>query len=148
MMRRKQFVLTGTSPASASTAAVGAVLGGLSAFDFFQIDAIITGGTGGTVDLYIQRQVDKTNDVWLDWVHFAQVSAATTKRYTVSSAGNGTITEVGQMNTALSGSLVLAAGTCVGGHPGDAVRLVATAGSGTSAGQTQTVYITCFEELG
>jgi len=147
MMRRKQFTLTGTSPASATTAAVGAAVGGLDRFSFFEIDAIVIGGTGGTIDLYLQRQVDKTNDIWLDWVHFPQVAAATTKRYTVSSIGNGSIVEVGQMNTALSGSLVLAANTCVGGHPGDAVRLVAVGGAGTSAGATQTVYLSCFEEL-
>jgi len=135
--------MTGTSPAAASTTAVVANLSGLEKYSFFQIDAIITGGTGGTVDLYIQRKVD--TNTWLDWAHFTQVSAATTKRYTVSTVANGTIVEVGQLNDAAnSGSLVLAANSFVGGHPGDDVRLVAVSGSGTSAGAVQTVYISAY----
>jgi hypothetical protein len=145
MMRRHSVTMTGISPAAAGNGSL-ATQHGLSRYSFFQIDALITGGTGGTVDIYLQRLIDATNDIWLDWCHFTQVAATITKRYTVSSIGNGTLVEVGQMNTAFSGSLVLAAGTCVGGHPGDVLRVLAVAGAGTSAGAGQTVYIHAYEE--
>lgn len=141
------FIITGTSPAAAGTALVGAALGGLGKFDLFKIDAVITQATGGVLDLCLQRLVSATAPgVWADWLHFTQLAAGSTVfKYSVNEAYSATdIFTVGTMPTTLAGNeaITLAAGKFVGGHPGDALRLVAVAGSSTSAGATQTIYIT------
>lgn len=131
--------ITGTSPASASTAAIGTA-NGLAAHDWFLIDATIIGGTAGTVDAWLQRKVEGV-DAWRDWIRFPLVSAATTKHYSVQVGSGQTIYEVSQGTTASPGTPTIAANTAIGGHPGDKVRLMVTAGAGTTAGATQTVYI-------
>lgn len=140
--RGMPFVLSGLSPASASSALItGAILPGLGRYDDFLIDAIIIGGTGGTVDLYIQRRV--LANVWVEWAHFPQVAAAATKYYSIpTQQPTPAITNVGKFDDAGTGTAVIAANTFVGGHPGDAIRLYVTAGASTSAAATQTVYVT------
>lgn len=136
----KPKTISGSSPASASTAVVGSALNGLSECDWFMIDATIIGGTGGTVDAWLQRKVEGT-DNWRDWIRFPQVSAASTKHYSVQVMSSISIYEVSQGTTASPGTPTIVANTSIGGHPGDKVRLVVTAGAGTSAGATQTVRI-------
>src|SRR6185312_14741433 len=145
MMRRKQFILTGTSPAAAGKSEL-ARIEGLSRFSFFQFDAFLQGATGGTLDIYLQRSVFNAAgaNVWIDWCHFTQFAAGGAAAvYTLSTIGSSSIATVGTLSDDLTtGSLVLAANTFVGGHPGDKVRIVAVAGASTSAGAAQTVYIT------
>lgn len=140
------FPLTGATPASASSAVVaGCNLQGLDKYDWFELDAVITGGTGGTLDIYLQRKV--AADVWVEFCHFPQVAAATTKCYSIKSQAGTSITEVGKFNDAGSGTAVLAANSLVGGHFGDQIRAYATAGAGTSVAGSLTLYVRAFRAV-
>lgn len=139
--------VTATSPSAASTTSVasttfkGAIMRDAEAL---VIDAKLIGGTGGTLDVYLQRKI--ASDSWLDWVHFPQIAAGTTKRYTVTIVGNGSsIVEVGGGSDAVPG-VALAANTAVNVTPGDDVRVVFVSGSGVSAGATNTITITPYKE--
>lgn len=130
--------VTGTSPSAASTAVLG-TFRGLTRWDAFTVVAELQGATGGTLNVYLQRKV--ADDVWSDWVSFTQLAGgAAAVKYAVCPALDNTIRVVGGGSDATPAP-VLAAGTCVGGHPGDTVRVVLVAGVGTSAGTTQTVRI-------
>jgi len=151
MIETKLFELTGTSPASAITA-LGSVARGLDAYDDFTIDARLTGATGGTLDVYLQRKV--ADDVWVDWLHFAQVSAAAAAAsFSTCTSGRtalstGQVLAVAQGTDSSAGTPALTAGAFVGGHPGQAVRVVFVAGASTSAGAAQTVRITARKTSG
>lgn len=133
--------ITGTSPAAAGTAAMGSAVG-LAKYDWIIIDAQITGATGGTLDLVLQRKIEGY-DIWVDWVRFPQAAAgAGAAQYHLSLQSTAAITAVDWDVTATPTAATIAANTTLGGHPGNQVRLVATAGASTSAGATQTVYIT------
>lgn len=139
-VRIKNLTLAGTSAAAASTTVLG-TLYGLSQFDDLRFDAVLAGATGGVLDIYLQRKL--AADVWLDWCRFTQLAASGAKRYSFSAgSGSNTITEVGLWADAGTGTQVLTANACLGGHPGDAIRMVGVAGSGTSAGAAQTIYVT------
>jgi hypothetical protein len=108
------------------------------------IDATLTGGTGGTLDVYLQRKI--ASDTWRDWVHFPQLAAAASKKYTLTIIGNGAgIVEVGGGSDASPG-VALAANTAVDVTPGGDVRLVFVSGAGTSAGAAQTIIFTPYTE--
>jgi len=143
-------IITGTSPAAAGTAVISNPIRGLGAFDWFTIDAIVIGGTGGTIDLTLQRKIQNLSDgtavdLWIDWLHFPQVAAVTTTKFSVQTGVSTTITTVGmQAESPGTTAATLAANTFLGGHPGNELRLLATAGAGTSAGATQTIYVTAW----
>jgi hypothetical protein len=132
--------ITGTSPASATTAAIGTPLTGLGQYRSLQILATIQGGTGGTLDLYLQTSPDG-GTTWVDYAHFAQLAAgaaAVTRLITVSKGGSSGATPV----TVGTGTTpALAVNTVVGGDFGDRLRLIGTGGAGTNAGATQTILI-------
>lgn len=137
--------VTLTSPSSASTA-VGATIfaGSTLNADKLVIDATLVGGTGGTLDVYLQRKLG-TNS-WADWVHFPQIAAGTTKRYSFAIKGEGSsIVEVGGGTDAAPG-VALAVNTAVDIIPGGDVRVVFVAGGGTSAGASNTIKITPYME--
>lgn len=145
MAERKLFTLTGSSSASASTSTIVATLGAsLILYDRFIIDATFAGATGGTCDWYLQRKI--TDNVWADWLHWPQIVAATTKRYSAQSGSGIAIAEVTHGTDASHGTPALAANTFVGGIPGQTVRLVAVTGTGVSVASTATVYLTCWIE--
>jgi len=143
-------LITGTSPATAVTAVVGSVLHGLSQYDWFTFDASVIGGTGGTVDVTLQRKIQNLSDgtavdLWVDWMHFPQVAAATTTKFSVQSGASTTIQTVGsQAASPGTTAATLAANTYVGGHPGNELRMLVTAGAGTSVGAAQKIYVTCW----
>ena len=145
-------VFTGNSPATATTALVaGLTVNSLGRYSWLRIDALLQGGTGGTLDIYLQRLWrpyvggNPGTSVWLDWVHFPQLSAAASHKYTLFASVDQVstaITEVGQLSDDLgTGSLVLPANTFTGGMPGDEIRAVAVAGASTTAGAAQTLYV-------
>lgn len=149
MERLKTFTITGTSPAAAGKAVLGSPLAGLTRYSSMRIDALLVGATGGVLDVYLQRLIPGTT-TWLDWLHYTQLAAGGAAiDYTTYASGdvpNVTISTVGQLSTDLStGSLVLAANTFLGGHPGDQIRAVCNAGASTSAGAALTIYVTGFE---
>lgn len=137
--------VTLTSPAAASTA-VGATIfaGSTLNADKLVIDATLVGGTGGTLDVYLQRKL--ASNSWADWIHFPQIAAGTTKRYSFMITGEGaSIVEVGGGSDAAPG-VALAANTAVNVIPGGDVRVVFVAGVGTSAGASNTIKITPYME--
>lgn len=142
-IRGPLYTLTGTSPASAITTIV-ATVAGLEKYDEIQIDAILLGATGGTLDVYLQRQIDPTiANAWVSFVHFTQLAAAATQKvYSFSMKLGTAIIATDLTSDTATGTLALAAGAYVGGCWGDKVRLVAVGGTSTTAGAVQTVYIT------
>lgn len=149
--------LSVTSPATASTVASASPntfkLGYLSKGNILVVDAILTGATGGALDVYLQRRTGA--DDWTDWVHFPQVTAAqAATRYTFGCDGSGTTTiqAVGGGTTAAPG-VFLAANTYTNVMPGNRtedggaeVRFVFVAGASTSAGAPQKVTISPYTE--
>lgn len=133
------------SPAAASTtAAVATYFTGLSTADKLVIDATLLGGTGGTLDVYLQRKV--AADTWRDLVHFPQIVAATAKKYTVTINGDGTsIVDVGGGTDAVPAP-TLAANSLVNCIPGGDVRIVFVSGSGNTVGASNSITITAHSE--
>ncbi len=128
--------LTATSPASATTVAQTAVAG-LGQYRSMLIFATIQGGTGGTLDIYLQVSPDG-GTTWVDYAHFPQLAAgaaAINRVWVVSKAGQQTtLTTVGTGT-----SPALAANTILGGDWGDRMRVVFVSGAGTTAGASQTI---------
>lgn len=144
--RETQQTATATSPSSASTAVGATMFRGdmLRRAEVLVVDAVLIGGTGGTLDVYLQRKL--AADSWVDWVHFPQVSAGATVRYSFAVTGRGaSIVAVGGGTDAAPG-VALAANTVVDVIPGDDVRIVMVAGGGTSAGAAQSITITPYSE--
>lgn len=150
-VRAKTFTITGTSPATASQAAVGSPVTTLDQFDSFVVTASLIGATGGTLDVYLQRRVVDDGSVWADWIHFPQLaSAASAIKYAVAAMPPppATCTAIGTTaDNGTTGAPVLAANTVVGGHPGDAVRCVCVGGASTTVGAVVTIYIKAQRKL-
>ena len=140
------YAISGNSPSTVTTATVGSVIDTASAdgagnglgLDLVASIAVVyagTGGTGGTLDLYLQTSPDNTT--WTDLVHFAQIASGTaSKQRAVSSRWlTQNPAAVGQGTTPL-----LAASTAVGA-PQRYLRLVAKTGTGTTAGAAQALTI-------
>lgn len=140
LAKSQTVTLAGASPASASTSIVATSAGSLLDFDEFAVRADLVGATGGTLDVYLQRRI--AAGMWTDWVHFPQLaSGAAAVTYEVAiGPGSNAIEAAGTGNDSTA-SPALAANKCLGGHPGDAVRLVCVAGASTSAGAAQAVSI-------
>lgn len=112
--------------------------------NYLVVDAQIVGATGGTVDVYLQRKI--AADTWRDWIHFPQVAAATTKRYSLAIDGTGaTIVETGGGSDATPG-VGLAANTAINIIPGGEVRLVTVTGGGVSIAASVSITITPYSE--
>ena len=134
---RRVVTVTGTSPASATTAVIGSAEGfSVADFDSMAVECAVQGGTGGTLNIYFQI-MPYEGTVWTDYAHLAQLAggaAATVVRFTVARDGQAlTITTVGTDLTP-----ALAANTVIGGDFGSRMRIVAKTGGGTSAGTAQT----------
>ncbi len=131
--------ITGTSPATATTAVLGSAVGMLQQYDGLRIVASLIGATGGTLDVYLQTSVDGTT--WYDYAHYAQLAAAAgaaTLAFTVTrSAQQASITAIGS-----NASPALAANSVIGGDFGDRMRAICVAGAGTSVGALTTINIT------
>jgi hypothetical protein len=144
--RGAPFAITGTSPAAPGLSVIGA-LAGLGRYDWFSVDAVLTQATGGVTDLCLQKKL--ATNLWLDWLRFPQLAAGTSVfnySFLLSQATGGLVV-CGTMPDIPAGTFGIAANSAVGGHPGDSLRLVAIAGTSTSAGAAQTVYVTPFQSL-
>lgn len=141
------FVFSETSPAAASTVASSGnvqnanpslpagVAGPLDDVQAIVVTATLQGGTGGTLDVYLQFSPDEGVS-WWDAVHFPQLAnGAAAINYTCTLGGEqNTITVVG---TGLTPAL--AANTVAVGGWGSRMRMVMVAGSGTNAGALQKI---------
>ena len=112
------------------------------------VTAGVYGGTGGTLDVYLQRKTG--TNAWIDWAHFPQVAAATTKRFSFSVNAYGQMASNAMFDlgggTDATPGVSLAANTATNTIPTGDVRAVFVAGGGTSAGATQTITITPYTE--
>lgn len=129
MANIKTFTISGTSPATASTAVLGTAVG-LGNLESIKIVAELVGATGGTLDVYLQWSPNE-GTTWYDYTHYSQLAGgASAVIQTVSSdiATTAPVT-IGKNTTP-----ALAANTHVGGLWGDRIRVLCVAGSGTSVG--------------
>jgi len=135
--------ITDNSPATATTTVGDTVRSGLIAATHLTIIATLTGGTGGTLDVYLQTSFDD-GATWVDYAHFPQLTAGaavTNKVWHVSRRTEvSSLTAVG-VGTTATPSVALAANTIMGGAWGDRMRAVYVAGAGTSAGAAQVIKI-------
>jgi hypothetical protein len=139
------LVLSGNSSAAASTTTQGSTVGGFELADEWTFDVKVTGATGGTLDVYLQKLiVDPTSgaNVWVDYIHCTQTAGGTTTKenYGSGETDNGPIA-VGQ-GTDAAPAVALAAGKIAHGHPGKALRLVFVTGTGVSVAGSALVYCT------
>lgn len=127
-----RFVLAGTSPASASTAAGTQTVSGLGPANALSIIASLVGATGGTLDIYLQTSYDG-GTTWVDFAHFPQLASgavASVRAWHVTrNLSQTTLTTVGTGT-----SPAITANSIVGGCWGDQMRLLFVAGASTSAG--------------
>ena len=146
----KTFVLSETTPAVTGTS-VGGALRGLDKFREVIVHGVFTGATAGTLDITLQRRIEKAaegTELWADWVSFAQLaSTAAETKVTLSSKGTPTTLAVTAVaiDTAGDAAPALAAGEFIGGHPGDAIRAVYTLGAGVEVGAPVVIYATAIE---
>lgn len=139
------FDLTTTSPSTASATVAGTSASGLAKFSGLRVEARLQGATGGTLDVYLQRKVGP--DLWVDWVHFAQLAAAAAAvlySFTIEniSSATGAIAATTSGGTDSTPTSTGGTGLITNTHPGDMVRMVCVTGSGTSLGAAQRVLIT------
>src|SRR5262249_42517734 len=107
----------------------------LSGFHTMRVEATLRGAANGTLNCYLQCTYDRGQS-WTDLVAFTQQTAsasATTYGVTLTrSNGSAYATSVGKGT-----SPALSAGTSRDGCWGDQVRILFVAGSGTTAGASQ-----------
>lgn len=143
--RFRTFTLTGTSPTGASTSCVvGPELGGLSAYDWFTLHFTTEAGSGGTLDLVVERKIPDV-DEWREWIRLPQLSSKATAKRTVECSPLNTITTVGSTTTAAPTGPTLALNTNIGGHPGDRIRLVGTSGASNATNAVQTLRVVAWK---
>lgn len=152
--KEKQATLTWTTPSSAGTTVAGVFnYGWLVKGDILTVDAKLTGATGGTLDITLQRQTvldGVPQDEWLEWARFTQIAAgaaATSVTFGCDGSGTLTIQTVGRSTTASPGTPVMTANTYTNVMPNGPLRVVVIAGAGTSAGASQTITITAATEI-
>ena len=150
----RTLIFAETSPASATTVASsqpvsgadpglpGGVCGyGLDDFEMVDVFAVLQGGTGGTLDVYLQVSPD-AGSTWFDAIHWPQLAAGAAQvmyKATIAARFQATSDAPVVVGSALNPAL--AAGVVVQGMGFDRCRLVFKAGSGTTAGTTQKVWI-------
>jgi hypothetical protein len=129
---------TDTSPAAASTVVSPVLtLDRLDHFEQAMIVAVLTGGTGGTLDVYLQF-FDGYD--WVDYLHFAQLTAgaaAVVKAIPITRTSQ----RLAPVTVGRNATPALAADTCLGGDFGDKFRAVFVAGVSTSAGAAQVIRV-------
>lgn len=138
---------TGTVTAANATNVIGKAITGLAKYDWFILDFTVSNPTGATLDVFVQRKIEADGlDEWRDWIRLPSLaSAAGTKRYTATISPLNAITEVKGTTEASPATPTLAANTNLGGHPGDKIRLVASAATSAATGSTQTMYVTFWD---
>lgn len=134
--------MTNSTPASPTTRIGSDTISGLREFDWFETTGYFAGVSGGTLDIYLQREI--VGGAWEDWAHFPQLAnGAAARTYWIPPYGcNNAATVTIGTGTVGGASPTLAAGAALGGHPGDKVRMVFVTGTGTTqAAVAQTVRI-------
>jgi hypothetical protein len=134
--RQFESIISDTSPASATTAVGDTIADNLLDAESLTIIATLQGGTGGTLDVYLQTSFDD-GETWWDFAHFPQLAdgaAVSTRVWHVARATNATtLTAIGTDETpALAVNTILPVW-------GSQVRALYVAGASTSAGAAQVI---------
>ncbi len=130
-------LLNATSAASALTTIYDAQHG-FAQFDALTLYMAIQGATGGTLDVYVQNSWDGV--AWYDYWHPTQIAAGgAAVKWKWSPTLDGVVYTGFGVGTLASSGVAVAAGSTVGGHWGDWLRVVIVSGASTSAGATQLV---------
>lgn len=135
---RRVFVGSFTTANSAGTE-IFDLFRNLKGYQRFTVLAEMTGPTGGTLDIYLQRRV--TTNKWVDWAHFTQVAATATRDESIDMVSTDLTVSTPGVGTDAAPGVALAAATFTGGHPGDEVRVIAVSGAGTTLGAAQVVTV-------
>lgn len=124
--------ISGTTPASASTAALGKAVD-VQRYSSLRFHFTTVGATGGTLDIYVQCR-GKDGTTWYDYAALAQIAGGAAAGKSVFSVSR--MQQQTTINTTIGVDLTptLTANSVLGGDFGQEIRLVAKAGGGTSAG--------------
>lgn len=141
------YDMTTTSPAGASTTAIAyTTLAETSMFTSCSFIAKVQGGTGGTLDIYVQTfSKSLLGGMWSDVAHLPQQAAGgalnkvafTLTRFSPSSSAITAALNV------VDGTPSLAVNTVVPGLLGTKLRLVYVTGAGNTVGASQIILATC-----
>lgn len=144
MSRPKSLVLSFASLDEAGKV-IGPAVGGAEEATRVTVDAYLVGATGGTLDVYIQRELSVGVDNWADWIHFTQVAAGgAAVNYTIDCAQCAEAVPIAVgTGTASTTAHALAAGKVAASLPNGRVRMVLVTGASTSSAVTPTVRLTC-----
>lgn len=149
-VRTRTQTITVASPDAAGTVIHTEMFRNFPRADVVQIDAVLSGATGGYLDVVLQRRV--AVDSWIDLCRFVRLAAGSAaKRFSFTIDGSGLgpggvrIFEVGGGSDA-SPDIALTVSNSTNTTPGDALRLILVAGAGTSAGASQSITLTAYEE--
>lgn len=139
--------MSSTSPSTVTTSVGYTTSTEVGLFSTCSGYAVVQGGTGGTLDVYIQTAFKKVNasPTWVDVAHFPQLAggaAAAGFTFALTRWSPNSSAFFTPVNT-VSGTPVLAVNTVVPGILGYLLRVVYKTGAGTSAGAAQSILIYC-----
>lgn len=143
-----QIDLSSTSPAAVTTAVGVTPATQIGMFTSCSFVATVQGGTGGTLDIYVQtwfRTLAAPAGFWADTAHLTQIAAAAapaTFAFTLTRFSPSAASVTTTLNTA-SLTPLLPAGTVVPGLLGAQLRTVFKTGAGNTVGAAQVILATC-----
>jgi hypothetical protein len=131
------LTISGTTPASPSTAALGSPVD-VQRYSTLRFHFATIGATGGVLDLYVQVR-GRDGSTWYDYAALAQIASGAGAARSVFCVSR--MQQQTTISTAVGVNLTptLTANTVLGGDFGQEIRIVAKAGASTSAGAA----ITC-----
>lgn len=124
---------------------VGGLLVGLAQESVCVVVADLVGATGGVTDWFIQSSVDAKQDgtgTWYDVIHFAQLAAGAASQKFVATICRGFNKIAAAPNVtgdSSTGASALAVATIIPDGLGNALRVVAIGGAGTTLGAAQRI---------
>lgn len=141
------FDMSGTSPSTVTTAVGYTTVAEVGMFQTCSFYAVLQGGTGGTLDVYVQTAYKKVNatPTWMDVAHFPQLAggaAAVAYAFTLTRWAPAAPVFTTTINT-VSGTPVIAVNTIVPGALGYLLRIVYKTGAGTTVGAAQSILTYC-----
>lgn len=126
--------LASSGPVSnvASAYPEGIAAGMIEDAELIDVVAEITGGTGGSLDVWVQSSIGPSGD-WYDVIHFAQVAAGVTAIYRATLAAHPQSTTDAPVVIGKNAAPALGAALVVKTLGFDRLRLYMRANAGTSA---------------
>lgn len=117
------------TPNAPGTAVSTEVIVGLEGYASYQMIALMSGATGGSLDIYVQTLIDGT---WYDIIHYPQLAAGAAAIFYNTCHSRYSANGPTAVGTNLGPQL--AVGSDLLGVTGGAFRLAAVAGAGTTLG--------------